>query len=143
MNLKKLRKERGLSQAWVAKELGLSRTTYTKYENGVHDPSVATLIKMARLFEVPVDEVVGCEPPPAASPEGDALSARERRLVALFRRADPGDQTAVCALLGKYDGEDAPAPRPAHRTGTGGQGDIYERIREAFKAEQYSSKGDD
>lgn len=137
MNLKKLRKERGLSQASVARELGLSRTTYTKYENGVHDPSVVTLVKMARLFEVPVDEIVGGETRPDVPPEGDVLSARERRLVALFRRADPKDRNAVCALLDEYAQEDESAqagPAPIYRTDAG-QSQLYERIREAFKAE--------
>lgn len=59
MNVKKLREQRGLSQQTVAGLLSLSRTTYTKYENGVHDPSLATLVDMARLFGVPVDYIAG------------------------------------------------------------------------------------
>lgn len=61
MNVKKLREKRGLSQGDMAKELGLSRTTYTKYENGVHDPSPETLNAMSNLLQVPVDYLIGNE----------------------------------------------------------------------------------
>jgi len=59
MNVKKLREQRGLSQQTVAGQLSLSRTTYTKYENGVHDPSLATLVDAAKFFGVPVDYIAG------------------------------------------------------------------------------------
>lgn len=59
MNVKKLREQRGLSQLAVSERLALSRTTYTKYENGVHDPSLSTLTEIAKLFGVPVDYIAG------------------------------------------------------------------------------------
>ncbi len=104
MNLKRLRKAQGMSQEQAAKALGLSRTTYTKYENGIHDPSVQTLIKMSELFGVSVDMIVDG---PFTARAGSGVDPDERRLLDLFHRADPGDQQAVRAILGKY------APRPA------------------------------
>ncbi len=145
MNLKRLRKARGMSQEQAAKALGLSRTTYTKYENGVHDPSVETLLKMSELFEVSVDMVVGGS---FAARAGTNEDPGERRLLDLFRRADPADQAAVRAILGKYDPARAPgdapaglsalapapaAPHPAASHPAPHQDAVFARIRGAFK----------
>lgn len=145
MNLKRLRKARGMSQKQAAKALGLSRTTYTKYENGVHDPSVETLVKMSEVFEVSVDMIVGGA---FAARAGTGEDPDERRLLDLFRRADPADQTAVRAILGKYDPARAPGgvpaglsasapasgvPQPAAPHPVPHQDAVFARIRGAFK----------
>lgn len=144
MNLKRLRKSRGMSQEQAAKALGLSRTTYTKYENGVHDPSVETLIKMSEVFEVSVDMIVGgC----FAARAGTNEDPDERRLLELFHRADPSDQQAVRAILGKYASAPAPtavpagvstgpapgAPNPSAPHPAPHQDAVFARIRGAFK----------
>ncbi len=49
-NLKKMRKECALTQQQVADALGLERSTYTYYETGKTDPSIATLQKIMLLF---------------------------------------------------------------------------------------------
>lgn len=147
MNLKRLRKARGMSQEQAAKALGLSRTTYTKYENGVHDPSVETLIKMSELFEVSVDMIVDG---PFTARAGLNEDPDERRLLELFRRAGSADQTAVRAILGKYDPACPPeglsagisagpapgpnaSPHPSAPHPAPHQDAVFARIRGAFK----------
>lgn len=51
--LKKLREERNLSQAEVAKALGLDRTTYVKYERG--GSIRRNVLALARFFNVSTD----------------------------------------------------------------------------------------
>lgn len=51
-NLVYYRKLSGLTQQQVADQLYLSRSTYTKYENGVSEPSLSVLCKITDLFQV-------------------------------------------------------------------------------------------
>ena len=58
-NLKRLRKSCGLKQEDVAKVLGVDRSAYSYYEGGKTQPSIANLIKIAHMFKVDVDELIG------------------------------------------------------------------------------------
>lgn len=49
--LKKLRKEAGYTQAKLAKRVGISRSTYSMYEQGRRDPSIHVAIKIASLLK--------------------------------------------------------------------------------------------
>lgn len=51
-NLVYYRKLSGLTQQQVADQLYLSRSTYTKYETGVSEPSLSILRKIIDLFQV-------------------------------------------------------------------------------------------
>lgn len=59
MNLKKIRKRKGLTQLKVANDLNLAHTTYTAYENGKIQPSAQTLISLAKYFQTTIDNIVG------------------------------------------------------------------------------------
>lgn len=54
-----LRKQKGLTQEGLAKELGLPRTTYAGYENESREPDLGTLIKLADYFETSLDFIFG------------------------------------------------------------------------------------
>lgn len=58
-NLKKLRKDKGLLQEDVANYLGLTRPAYSHYETGRRIPDAAMLEKLADLFEVTTDDILG------------------------------------------------------------------------------------
>lgn len=51
--LKKIRLLCGYSHADVANALGISRSTYTYYENGRTAPDLVTLVALARVYEIP------------------------------------------------------------------------------------------
>ena len=55
--LKVLRAERDWTQANLADELGLSRQTINAIENGKFDPSVPLAFKVARLFELSIEDI--------------------------------------------------------------------------------------
>lgn len=57
--LKKLRDRKDVTQQQVADFLGVDRTTYTKYENGVTEPSNFIQGKLADYFGVSVDYLTG------------------------------------------------------------------------------------
>ena len=55
--LRVLRAERNWSQAKLADELSVSRQTVNAIENGKYDPSLPLAFKMAKLFEMPIEEI--------------------------------------------------------------------------------------
>ena len=57
--LRILRKGRGLKQAEAAELCGISMMSYCRYERGEREPTASTLWRMADLFEVSVDYLIG------------------------------------------------------------------------------------
>lgn len=57
--IKQLRIEFGLSQAELASRLDVSKGTMSKYEAGSVEPSVDTFLKMATIFSVSLDYLLG------------------------------------------------------------------------------------
>ena len=60
-NLKILRLEAGLGQVELAKKLGVSKAIISFWENGVNEPVMSALIKIADFFNVTIDWLVGRE----------------------------------------------------------------------------------
>jgi putative transcriptional regulator len=59
--LKVLRAERDWTQARLAQALEVSRQTVNAIETGKFDPSLPLAFKIARLFEMPVEDVFESE----------------------------------------------------------------------------------
>lgn len=59
--LKAARKECKLTQLQVADLLGIDRSTYAYYELGVSNPSIENLVKLASIFKVDVDFLIGSD----------------------------------------------------------------------------------
>ena len=62
-NMKKLRKNKHISQATIAKLLNVSQRTISHYESGTCQPNLDGLCKIADVLEVSIDELVGHELP--------------------------------------------------------------------------------
>ncbi len=60
--LKVLRAMRNWSQADLAERLDVSRQTVNALETGKYDPSLPLAFKIARLFQMPVEEIFAAEP---------------------------------------------------------------------------------
>ena len=58
-SLKKIRKEKGVTQDQIAQYLNISRAAYTNIENGKRDPDTNTVLRLADYFGVSVDELLG------------------------------------------------------------------------------------
>lgn len=55
--LRVLRAERGWSQAELAERLGVSRQTVNAIETEKYEPSLTLAFKIARLFELKLEEI--------------------------------------------------------------------------------------
>jgi transcriptional regulator with XRE-family HTH domain len=61
-NIVTLRKQKGWSQEKLAQEAGISYNTLIKLErNGIKNPKIETVIKLADALNVSLDELVGRE----------------------------------------------------------------------------------
>ena len=58
-NLRKYRTEQGLTQQKVAQAICVDRTTYTKYERGTTEPSLATVLMLCRLLNASPNQLFG------------------------------------------------------------------------------------
>ena len=58
-----LRKERHLSQEAAAEEIGLAYRSYRRYESGERDMPLSIAVKLADLYGIALDELVGRTPP--------------------------------------------------------------------------------
>lgn len=54
-NMKKMRNVFGYTQAEIAEELHINRSTYTQYESGRKVPSTDTLIDLAAFYDIRLD----------------------------------------------------------------------------------------
>ena len=61
MKLKELRSLSNFTQAEVAKRVGITQFTYCNYENGKTQPDFDILIKIADLYNVSIDYLLGRE----------------------------------------------------------------------------------
>ena len=58
-NLLALRTEKGFSQQEVALRVHVSQQCVSQWENGIIEPTLTFLWRLADLFEVSVDELIG------------------------------------------------------------------------------------
>lgn len=57
--LKELRTDNDMLQSNLAEKLNLKSSAISKYEKGLTQPSIETIIKLAEIFNVTVDYLVG------------------------------------------------------------------------------------
>lgn len=90
--LARLRRARGLSQAQLARAVGVSRRVVAYYEDDNAQPPGAILVHLARALAVSADQLLGLKPVRrAAVPKSRKLLKRLEKVETLPR----GDQKAV------------------------------------------------
>ena len=92
-----LRKQQNLSQDELAKKAQVSRTIIGNYERNTNTPSIEVLIKLAKVFNVSVDFIIG---------EGE-LSAFDKDLLKRIEDIEKLNEMGMYgAIIGKafYEG---------------------------------------
>lgn len=54
--LREIRKEKGLTQTQVANLLNLDKTSISKYESGIHCPSLRVLVLYSETFNINIEK---------------------------------------------------------------------------------------
>ena len=57
-NLKRIRKEKGISQGDIVRSLGMDRAFISNIENGKTNPTLATIAKLAKVLNISVDKLL-------------------------------------------------------------------------------------
>lgn len=82
LTLKKLRKEKKLSQEQVAKRLNLTKSSISGYENNVITPSLEILKEFAILFNTSADYLLGLDK--SESIVTDGLTPRQKEIIEIL-----------------------------------------------------------
>lgn len=102
-----LRKERGLSQAAVAEKLNISRQSISKWESGIAVPTTDNLLAISKLYQVSIDELLGCQNTqtlPAGKPSPASINRHlaSNRKVILLIAALAALTLVIGGFLGAY-----------------------------------------
>lgn len=85
--IRHIREQAGITQAELARKLGLTRSSVNSWEMGLSVPSTQYVIELAKLFDVSTDYLLGLEQGATISVEG--LSDKEvsalLELISCFR----------------------------------------------------------
>ncbi len=94
--LKVLRKANGFTQKQIADKLNIDRSTYSYYELGKINPSISSMVILADLYGISLDEIVHYDDavsssltaasPAAAYESTPILSEDEKKLIASYRK---------------------------------------------------------
>ena len=79
-NLRSLRKKSGLSQEELGIRLNIARQTISKWENGVSVPDAETLVKLAEILDVSVNELLGTDIKPDEITDKAAIAEQLARV---------------------------------------------------------------
>ena len=114
--LRGLRKGKDLNQAQIAAVLRISQRGYSKYETGENDIPTQVLLRLADLYGVSVDYLLGRDETPAAQPPRGGSG---RLQLAALRREHGMTQAQAAAMLGcgtslyaRYERGERPLPLP-------------------------------
>lgn len=97
MELKKIRRSKGMSQREVADLLNCSAVVYSRYETGARQPSLEVLIKLTEIFGVTSDELIGIERKTSFLPD-----SFEKELLDASRKADERAREDALSLLRRH-----------------------------------------
>ena len=90
-----LRREKDMTQEALAERMGVSAQAVSKWENDLSAPDIAALPKLAQIFGVTVDELLGADP----EPEVRIVPMEERDMSKLLLRiqvdSSDGDKVRV------------------------------------------------
>ena len=56
--LKECREEAGLSQNDIAERLSITRQAISKWERGVNEPDIETIVRLADMYNVTIDQLL-------------------------------------------------------------------------------------
>ena len=111
LTLRKYREKMELTQKQLAEVLNIDRSTYSYYETGKSVPPVETLIKLARIFNTTVDNLLGYEHEDGEAVNDDTtvynksrenfalLSEEEQSIIMKYRQLSPEEQAKLNKII--------------------------------------------
>lgn len=97
IRLKELRTERCLSQTELAKKIETTQRNLSNWENGINEPDFETLIRIADVFQVTTDYLLGLEPTVDFSAQN--ISPVDRKIIDKLKDLSDEKKAAVLTLI--------------------------------------------
>lgn len=112
VEIKKLRKQRGMTQSQLAEQLNVSQATVASWENGTRRPDLDFLPTIAAFFGVTVNDIYGYDAP--KEDEDEVMQIREmlrrdpdyRTMFNTISKATPEHVRAAVAMLKALEPKD-------------------------------------
>jgi transcriptional regulator with XRE-family HTH domain len=96
--LRELRKERGLTQAELARQIGIQQSDLSRMEKGEYRVSLDNLFKILGVFDLDLADFFG-EHQATTEQERQPLSRRDMKILHLLRELSPGGRAEVQEFL--------------------------------------------
>lgn len=94
-NIKKYRKEKGMTQEELANKCGLSKNGLWNYENGKREPNIETLTKIARALNISTGDLLGNDSIIEINEGGTKIKNLQELQIRIIH-----DLTSYCAIKG-------------------------------------------
>ena len=101
IRIKELRNKKGISQQALADVLHVTQQAIYKYEHGLAEPDIDTLIACARYFDTSVDYLIGATDNPQVLYEVDnsTITSSEKTILEAFRKLSDSKQQLLVKLI--------------------------------------------
>ena len=96
--LRRLRNERGLTQAELARQIGIQQSDLSRMEKGEYRVSLDNLFKILAVFDLDLADFFG-EHQATTEQERQPLSRRDMKILHLLRELSPGGRAEVQEFL--------------------------------------------
>jgi len=97
-HLRRLRKERGLTQAELARQIGIQQSDLSRMEKGEYRVSLDNLFKILGVFDLDLADFFG-EQQATAEQERQPLSRQDMKILHLLRELSPEGRAEVQEFL--------------------------------------------
>jgi len=94
VRLRRLRKLRGLTQAELARQIGIQQSDLSRMEKGTYRVSLDNLFKILAVFGMEIAEFFG-EQQPAQAPHSQPLSHEDMQILHMLRQLNPEARSEV------------------------------------------------
>ena len=94
-----LRESKDLRQNELAEAVGIQPNNISKYEKGISQPTIATLIKFSEFFSVSMDYLLGISS--IKNPySADKFTPKEAEIIAKYRKLSPENRIRIDERIG-------------------------------------------
>ena len=93
LKIKEYREEAQLTQKQLAEKVTNLQRNVSNWENGISEPDLQTVVRLADCFDVTLDELFG------RTPSVREPSETDEKLTALIKRLDPMRKKALLEML--------------------------------------------
>lgn len=97
LRIREYREELQLSQSELAKRISNVQRNVSNWENGISEPDCATILKLAEIFEITIDELFGRESGHTSKTENEPASLYRKTA-----RLNDRQKAAVIAVIDAF-----------------------------------------